>query len=372
MKVLLLLLLSTTTTHAFTPPHILSVGLAAVDFVATVDHFPTPDEKMRSQSLQIFGGGNAANTACAIGKLGLADVTLVSALGDDNAVTIEEGLKEMNVEPLVERYAGSSPFSYILCADIDGESTRTCIHQPSTGDMSVDFVNDIDLEPYTAAHFDLRYPDASMVLAKRCADAKLLYSVDVERPRPGLEEILKDATIVICNSDYCKSILPDEKDPAVRLRKVIAKQAPKAKIAVQTLGSKGSCLILMDDDDHKSMKRDATLFKGKPMASIRDGALYCAAFTGGKVVDTTGAGDSFQGGFLSALWAYSAQTKSKDGNVELPTDPMILAHCLRIASRVAAKKCEQPGARSGLPSREQDDFLKSETTALLGRVKVAS
>jgi hypothetical protein len=54
----------TMATNNKTKPRILSFGIAAVDFVAVVDHFPEPDEKIRSSSLLIGGGGNAANSAC--------------------------------------------------------------------------------------------------------------------------------------------------------------------------------------------------------------------------------------------------------------------------------------------------------------------
>ena len=72
-------------------PQVLSVGLAAVDFVATVDHFPSPDEKMRSSSLIVEGGGNAANTACAIAGMApfVGGSTLLTAVGEDaNGKTI--------------------------------------------------------------------------------------------------------------------------------------------------------------------------------------------------------------------------------------------------------------------------------------------
>jgi len=123
-------------------PIILSVGLSAADFVAQVDHFPFPDEKMRSETLDIQGGGNAANTACAIGRLSrYADVDLLTAVGDDaNGKIIREGIAANAVNVISETYESSSPFTYILCTDIDGENTRTCIHQPSAGDMTVDFV----------------------------------------------------------------------------------------------------------------------------------------------------------------------------------------------------------------------------------------
>jgi sugar/nucleoside kinase (ribokinase family) len=288
-------------------PRILSVGLAAVDFVAQVPHFPSPDEKMRSTVLTIEGGGNAANTACAIGRLGLCESHIVTGIGTDaNGPTILQGLQECHVNTeKVAQFDGSSPFTYILVTAQD--QSRTCIHQPAAGDIPTDFAKSLSItqEDFAAVHFDVRYPQLAVALAKQCAKAEIPYSVDVERPREGLLEILEHAEVVICNADYCQTILreldPEEQmllPPEVALRKVISQQAPNAKIAIQTLGGKGSCLIRMDQDipNGNVVTEDASGNPNHaPSVIARDNALFCGVFGNTQIVDTTGAGDSFQG-----------------------------------------------------------------------------
>jgi sugar/nucleoside kinase (ribokinase family) len=290
-------------------PRILSVGLAAVDFVAQVPHFPSPDEKMRSTVLTIEGGGNAANTACSIARLGFCESHIVTGIGTDaNGPTILQGLQECHVNTQkVAKFDGSSPFTYILVTAQD--QTRTCIHQPATGDIPADFAKSLSItkEDFAAVHFDVRYPQLAVALVKHCAEAEIPYSVDVERPREGLLEVLEHAEIVICNADYCQMILrqldlddPTEQKlpPEVALRKVISQQAPKAKIAIQTLGGKGSCLIRMDQDipDGNVVAEDASINPSHaPCVIARNNALFCGVFGNIQIVDTTGAGDSFQG-----------------------------------------------------------------------------
>lgn len=363
-------------------PHIMCVGLATIDFVATVDHFPEPDEKMRSSSLTIEGGGNAANTACAMGRLApLVDVTLVTGVGDDaNGVQIVESIQNDNVQVLAERYLGNSPFSYILNTNVNGENTRTSIHQPASGDMLIDFVKNLSLNDVSAVHFDCRYPTASVALARRCVDLGIPYSVDVERPREGLLEILQGPTVVICNSNYCNTILGlpssinkdkiDYRIAAHRLRSVMLEQAPNAMIAVVTLGSKGSCLIKLKEEQWTGEAMIPTTIDDEmnaPTISLQGNCLYCSAFSNVDVVDSTGAGDAFIGGLLTALWM-SAIPNPKMENPRhgwrLSTNLLALATALRVASRVASRKLEQPGARRGLPTKD-DPFISSELERLM-------
>jgi sugar/nucleoside kinase (ribokinase family) len=377
-------------------PHILSVGVAAVDFVATVEHYPVPNEKMRTTSLLVEGGGNAANTACAIGRLAdYASSSLLTAIGDDpNGATIQGGLVECQVHTDTTLYTmvgSSSPFTYIIVANVDGDSTRTCLHQPASGQLDVNFVQELDLVPYTALHFDGRYPAAAVALAERCctAEAEIPYSLDVERPRDGLLQLLANATVVICNADYCRTILgstdsnDDDTSTHERLRRVISEQAPRALLAVQTLGSQGACLIRLSGDFTTTTTMDGCtiLLEGTdvvPAVTVSndgDGALYCDAFAVDKVVDTTGAGDAFQGGFLTALWTAveAAAAESSDSSVPEQNnarsilsqlDDRVLGHALRIGARVAAQKVQQPGARRGLPSSATDVVLQAEFAAL--------
>ncbi|CAB9520634.1 Ketohexokinase [Seminavis robusta] len=356
---------------ATTKPRILSFGIAAVDFVAVVDHFPDPDEKMRSSSLLVAGGGNAANSACAMGRLSdYCQVDVATAVGDDaNANTIIDGIAENNVgvEYVEKTPGGSSPFSYILTTP---DNARTIIHQPSTRDMSLEFANTIPLSQYDAVHFDCRHPAAAVLLAEKCFDKKIPYSLDVERPREGLDELMDKATVVICNSDFCDTMLgkPDKDnlsdlEIANRLKQVIKKKAPNCKIALQTLGGKGSCLVRMNtNNDGKDGTILETDEKGHvPLVTQHDGALWCAVWGGCDVVDSTGAGDAFQGGFAVALWSYLAA--NPDQSLET-APPAALARSMRIATRVAAKKLEAPGARDGLPRSSEDGPLQEEFQGL--------
>ena len=64
------------------------------------------------------------------------------------------------------------------------------------------------------------------------------------------------------------------------------------------------------------------------------------------VVDTTGAGDVFRGGFIAGWLAAGARTQAED--------------ILTYANAVAAMKCRALGARTAIPRRaEVESFLAS-------------
>lgn len=380
--------------------------------------------------------------------------SILTCVGDDSlGDTIRVGLEAYGVhtETIQVCTGQTSPFTYILSAPVNRQMTRTCIHQPSSmtlsptvhetilgrslGDQDGDEETHKSKVPYTTIHFDGRYPSGAVPLARQCFQQfHIPYSVDVERPREGLLNLLHGASVVICNSKYCstigssdtsgikpnqstsgnssiktkqkdfaernrqdyddmikeKAVYDDTEIIVTRLRSVMKEQAPNAELAIQTMGERGCCLVRLNHPNDANEYPDGTIVLGtssynnsdetqtsdtkrsdEPIVQWMHGALFCSIFSNSSVVDTTGAGDAFQGGFLSALWIASTFVKTnsqQNGDsyaVEPLTDPIALSRALRIGTRVAAQKITQPGARKGLPCVSRDHFLQSELTALI-------
>jgi len=56
--------------------------MTTVDFLATVDGYPKPDDKVRTTSSKVQGGGNAGNALTCAARLGLKP-KLISKVADD-------------------------------------------------------------------------------------------------------------------------------------------------------------------------------------------------------------------------------------------------------------------------------------------------
>src|SRR5260370_2601647 len=63
-------------------PSILCAGIAVLDEVFRVSAFPMPDTKVQASEFITIGGGNAANAAVAIARLG-GKAYFAAPLGDD-------------------------------------------------------------------------------------------------------------------------------------------------------------------------------------------------------------------------------------------------------------------------------------------------
>lgn len=92
------------------------MGSCGVDYLASVAAYPQPDQKLRSDALEVQGGGNCANALTAAARLGLSPVIVTKIGGDGLGDGILSELARDGVDAsLVLRAEGApSPFTYII------------------------------------------------------------------------------------------------------------------------------------------------------------------------------------------------------------------------------------------------------------------
>lgn len=155
---------------------------------------------------------------------------------------------------------------------------------------------------------DAEDPEATLAAARHARSAGVLTVLDADAPVPKLERILEVIDFPIVSCALAEVLGNGSAEEGLR---VLAQGS--TRLAVVTLGAEG-CLAVAPGE----------------------GPVIASPAFEVQVRDTTGAGDAFHAGFISALL---------EGRRPLAA--------LRIANAVAALNCTALGAQAGLPTREK-------------------
>ncbi|KAK7336941.1 hypothetical protein VNO77_17495 [Canavalia gladiata] len=343
---------------------VVGYGMTTVDFLATVDGYPKPDDKVQTTSFKVQGGGNAGNSLTCVARLGLKP-KLISKVGDDaqgNSILEELEADGVDTSFIVVSKGGTSTFSYVL---VDSKTkTRTSIYTPGDPPLMPD-----DLSPSTLlsafdgarlVYFDGMFIKTALFVAQEAARNNIPILVEAESLSEGLDELMKLADFVICSARFPLAWTQAPSIPSALVSMLL--RLPNVNFVIVTLGEDG-CLMLerSGNEDPDIEERDVEsfiefLYKGKDdslaiptcipsvVTKLRAngiGTISGRFFIGtaekipdSELIDTTGAGDAFIGAIIYAICAN-----------------MVPEKMLTFAAQVAAAKCRALGARTGLPHR---------------------
>ncbi|XP_038888958.1 ribokinase isoform X2 [Benincasa hispida] len=344
---------------------VLGVGATSVDFLAAVASYPNPDDKIRTTSLKVQGGGNVGNALTSAARLGLTPRIISKVADDSQGRSIIEELEADGIDTsfLVVSEGGTSPFTYII---VDNKThTRTCIHTPGSPPMVPDDLSRSSLlsalDGARFVYFDVRLHETALLVAQEAARQNIPMLIDAERKREGLDDLLLFASYVVCSTRFPQEWTEAPSIPSALVSMLL--RLPKLKFVIVTLGENG-CIMLersaaetsdqMEEFEVDSLlevvqsRRDENInvpaSVSSPVAKLRAKGIgtVCGRLLLGtaekisesEIVDTTGAGDAFVGAVLYALCA------------NMPPEKL-----LPFSAQVAAGCCRALGARSGLPYR---------------------
>jgi sulfofructose kinase len=280
---------------------VLCVGQAPYDLTFAVDRHPQPDEKMFANELHQCGGGPAANAAVTVARLGYRSA-FAGYLGRDTFgdLHLQELLAEGVQTDWIVRGDGPTPLSVSL---VKPDGRRALVNYG--GDQRPLPAHSIHFNQChpRAILFDGWEPDISLPLAKWARQEGIPTILDAGSVHRGTEALAGMVDYLLAAEKFGRAYT-GESDPVQAVRRLgeIAGTA-----AVITLGGDG--LVWQ---------------KGAESGHL-------PAFTV-EVVDTTGAGDAFHGGFAAGL-----------------VRGLAWSDLLRFASAVGALACTKMGARLALP-----------------------
>lgn len=309
---------------------ILVYGSLNIDYVYQMPHFVQPGETLLALSRQEFAGGKGLNQAVALAKAG-GNVYFQGAVGKNDGQLLLQVLTDNHIDLSFVKEREDMPSGHtVIQIDSHGQN---CIllfgganHSHSCAEI------DECLSHFGAGDYLVLQNETNNVdyIIAKAADRGLKVCVNVSPLNDAILKMLLDRCEFLIVNEIEGAALVDEKedaDPYVILQKLKAKYTKSSFLL--TLGSKGSLLSLVNQTE----------------------VTACQAYKR-KAVDTTAAGDTFLGYFVSQI----------SSNVDPKT-------ALQRATAASAIAVTRPGAVPSIPTIDEVlDFVKEHGSTLVDRL----
>ena len=286
---------------------ILVIGSLNMDMVIPVKELPQRGETILGGSPDYIPGGKGANQACAAGKLG-GSVTMLGKVGKDAmGRTLKENLAAagVDVSPVEETSDAPTGMAVIYVSET-GSNSIVVILQANEDLIAASDIIVLQLEiPYEAVF-------RAIELAKKHRRLVVL------NPAPAPDSLPPE---VISKLDY---FTPNETELA-RIAGLPVGGVEEAIAAGKKLVSQGVGTVLATLGEAGALL--VTSQEAKVIPTLRV-----------KVVDTTAAGDTFNGAFVTAL-----------------AEGMDEAAAITFGNKAAAISVTRKGAQTSIPTRAEAD-----------------
>lgn len=276
---------------------ILAVGIATIDIINRVSRYPAEDDEVRALSQKQVRGGNASNSLVVLNQLGHQCAWAGVLINEPDTSVVEQDFERHQVDyrSALRLDEGKMPTSYISLSEESG--SRTIVHHRDCPELPFAHFKNLAVSDFDWIHFEGRNVEElrQMLHWLRQHYPNILCSLEVEKPREGIEDVLHLPDVLMFSRPYAQSRGFDNAEALLR-----AQSAPG--LMTCSWGEDGAWLRQGDD------------------------MIHSPAFPPPQVVDTLGAGDTFNAGLISALV-----------NEQSPQQ------ALESACRLAGKKCGQDG-----------------------------
>lgn len=287
-------------------PRVLCFGSLNIDYVYQVDHFVQGGETISSKTLNVYSGGKGLNQSVALGKAG-CEVYHAGQIGKDGLFLLDV-LKEAGVDITKIKVSDTLRSGNAIIQN-DAQGDNCIILYPGANcAMTEEMVDEVLLD-FSEGDYLVLQNEINKIeeIVKKASEKGM---VIVLNPSPVNEcltpEILGRADWMLLNEIEAMQLTGCQRADAEEMSASLRKAFPNTRF-VLTMGTEGSWYI----DEEKILRQE--IF---PV----------------KTVDTTAAGDTYTGYFVSGLihgWE--------------------LGKCMRAAARAASIAVSRPGAAPSIP-----------------------
>lgn len=294
---------------------ILNFGSCNIDYVYSLDHIVRVGETENSDKMEIFAGGKGLNQSIAIARAG-EKVCHAGCVGEDGDMLIEL-MRDSGVDTSCIKTVDFKNGHAIIQVSCAGENS-IFLYPGSNAMVTREYIDSV-LDGFSKGDLVLLQNEISNVdyIVRRAYEKKMQVMLN---PSPFNEKLKKIdygmLTYIILNEVEAAEI--SDCDDVEKTVEFFKKTYPALKVML-TLGKRGC--VYFDAD------------------SRVEHPAFCV-----KAVDTTAAGDTFTGYFISGI-------ARGDG----------MENILRIASAASAVAVSKMGAAPSIPVRDEVmDFLKDK------------
>lgn len=271
---------------------VLAVGVATLDILNTVEAYPREDDELRVLEQHIRRGGNAANTLVVLSQLGHRCSWAGTIADEPDSQIILDDLARNQIDTSACRHyiGGKAPTSYVVLSRSTG--SRTIVHHRELPEFQLqDFVS-IETHQFDWIHFEGRnvVETGKMMQRLRDADMAMPVSLEVEKPRDGVESLFVYPDVMIFSRAFALARGYHEASGLFEAVRAMNKRA----MLFCAWGEEGAWLQNPDGE-----------------------IVYAPATRLASVVDTLGAGDVFNAGVIHGLLTGLSPAETLAGAVQL-------------------------------------------------------
>lgn len=308
---------------------ILIVGSLNMDIVAEMETMPQKGETVLGKRLSYIPGGKGANQACAAGRLGGAPVLLGCVGRDSFGEKQLEELKKSHVQvtsiDVIEKEATGTAL-----ISVDGEGANCIVVVAgANAHCTKGYLEACDLWFQKSRYFMFQMEIPAQTVFYGIRRAKELGGITILNPAPAPESLPEDLwdkiDYITPNETELLKLVGLERITDENIRKGARRLLEKgAGNVLVTLGSRGALLV---------NQKEERLFPARKVSAV----------------DTTAAGDCFNGAFVTAL-----------------AEGMTREEAIVFANLASSVSVTRKGAQSSIPEREEVERLRRKVYSVCG------